>query len=73
MNRMRATVTDGADTYSDEVWDDSIPPFARNGLAILGFHPSQAFQVYADNLVVTSSMEKVGGFRFPNSRGPERS
>lgn len=62
-NRLIATVTDlsnPANTYSDEIIDSSIPPSAHNGLAILGFHPTEDFRVLADNLRIDAQMEKVG-------------
>ena len=63
VNRIAATVTDLSNplnTHSDEILDASIPPMAHNGLAILGFHPSEDFAVLADNLRVDAQMEKVG-------------
>ncbi len=63
VNRIAAMVTDLSNplnTHSDEILDASIPPMAHNGLAILGFHPSEDFAVLADNLRVDAQMEKVG-------------
>jgi len=63
MNHFIATVTDEDDpsnAFTAEFWDDLLSPSSYNGLAFLGFDSGNQFKVYMDNVLVTSTLEKVG-------------
>ncbi|MEB3807245.1 MAG: hypothetical protein GSR73_06995 [Desulfurococcales archaeon] len=63
MNHIYAKVTDlsnAANVYKDEVWDDNLEPASYNGLAFLGFDDNNQFKVYMDNVNVTAQMLELG-------------